>query len=69
MVAKEKFPVLQGTVLTLSCQDGHQMSGDKEVTCIGGTEFNYSKTHSPECGKNLDLVLYFQLGIDIYRFH
>ena len=65
MIANETFPVVPGTVLTLSCKDGHQMSGDKEVTCIGGTEFSYSETNSPDCGKYYDLVLNFQLMISI----
>ena len=68
MIANEMFPVVPGTVLTLSCKDGHQMSGDKEVTCIVGTEY-YSETHSPECGKYYDLVLNFQFVIDICKFH
>lgn len=67
MIANETFPVVPGTVLTLSCKDGHQMSGDKEVTCIVGIEFSYSGTHSPECGKYSDLVLNFQLMIDIQK--
>ena len=70
MVPDKTFPVVHGTVLTLSCKDGHQMNGDKEVTCIVGTEFSYSdETHSPECGKNSDLVFYFQFVINICKFH
>ena len=57
MVPDKTFPVVHGTVLTLSCKDGHQMNGDKEVTCIVGTEFSYSETNSPECGKYYGLVL------------
>ena len=42
------FPVATGTVLSLSCNEGYELSGDKEVTCIQNTEFKF--TEEPACG-------------------
>ena len=42
------FPVATGTVVSLTCNTGYELEGDKEVTCIQNTEFKF--TEEPACG-------------------
>ena len=49
MKADKQFPVSTGTVLTLSCNVGYELKGDKTVTCTKNTEFQFSV--EPACGK------------------
>ena len=49
MGTTEEFPVVAGTVVTLNCNAGYELSGDKEVTCVKDTEFKY--TNEPQCGR------------------
>ena len=37
------------TVVTLGCEAGHLLQGDKGVTCSEGTDFEYSD--EPRCGE------------------
>jgi hypothetical protein len=49
------LPVAAGTVLTLSCiAAGHQVQGDKTVTCKKDDEFTPSA--NPECGEYITKV-------------
>ena len=48
MRADEQFPVSKGVVLSLICDEGHELKGDKEVTCTRNTEFQFSE--EPICG-------------------
>ena len=41
------FPVNSGEVATLTCSTGSVLSGDNAITCLEGTEFNY--TDIPTC--------------------
>ena len=38
-----------GTEVTLNCKDGYEISGDKAVTCVKDTEFEF--TVEPKCGE------------------
>ena len=49
MKADEQFPVSTGTVLSLSCNEGHELKGDKTVTCTRNAEFQF--TVEPYCGE------------------
>ena len=51
MKADKDFPVTVGTTVTLSCNTGYELKGDKTVTCIKETDFTFTK--EPECGKHL----------------
>ena len=48
MVTSRTFPVSAGTVLSLSCNKGYQLSGDQEVTCTKDREFQLKQ--EPICG-------------------
>ena len=52
-VIREKgFPVLFGTKITIKCKDGYsKQSGDTEITCKGGTTFDYSTKLDCKQGK------------------
>ena len=50
MVADSTFPVNTGTVLSLSCKQDYQLTGDKLVTCIQDEEFQPTTT-LPTCGE------------------
>ena len=39
MVADKEFPVFEGTPLLLSCYEGHELRGEKIVTCYENTNF------------------------------
>ena len=49
MKADKQFPVSTGTVLSLSCNEGYELKGDKTVTCTTNTKFQFSV--EPNCGK------------------
>ena len=49
MLADKTFPVTEKTTVTLSCNVGHQLKGDKVVTCTKNEEFQYST--EPICGE------------------
>ena len=49
MKADKAFPVFKGTVLSLSCNVGYELKGDKTVTCTRNTEFQFSV--EPNCGE------------------
>ena len=49
MKADKQFPVSTGTVLSLSCNEGYKLKGDKTVTCTTSTEFQFSV--EPNCGE------------------
>ena len=49
MKADKQFPVSTGTVLSLSCNEGHELRGDKTVTCTTNTKFHFSE--EPYCGE------------------
>ena len=49
MKADKQFRVSTGTVLSLSCNEGYELKGDKTVTCTTSTEFQFSV--EPNCGE------------------
>ena len=49
MVTSSTFPLSAGAVLSLSCNEGYEQSGDKEVTCTKNTEFQFNQ--EPICGE------------------
>ena len=49
MKADPDFPVSTGTVLSLSCNDGYELRGDKTITCTTNTKYHF--TDDPKCGK------------------
>ena len=51
MASDTVFPVEEGTILTVSCNDGYQLGGDNQVTCTKDVEFSY--TNEPKCGKQI----------------
>ncbi|KAL5255495.1 hypothetical protein ACHWQZ_G010913 [Mnemiopsis leidyi] len=51
MKADKNFPVPTGTVLSLSCNDGFELTGDNTVTCTQNTEFQVSVEPNCECPK------------------
>ena len=48
MLTDKTFPVIEKTTVTLSCNVGHQLKGDKVVTCSNNEEFHFST--EPICG-------------------
>ena len=48
--ADQQFPVSTGTVMSLSCNVGHEIRGDATVTCTTNTKFQF--TVEPNCGRN-----------------
>ena len=55
MVAGKSFPVAEGTVVTVSCEEGHQLSGENELTCSVKTDALFDYSDEPQCGEYLDL--------------
>ena len=53
MVAGKSFPVAEGTVVTVSCEEGYQLIGDSEVTCSQETDTLFDHSDEPQCGKCL----------------
>ena len=49
MKTAKAFPVSSGTVLSLSCNVGYELKGDKTVTCTTETKFQFSV--EPNCGE------------------
>ena len=49
MITSSTFPLSAGAVLSLSCNEGYEQSGDKEVTCTKNTEFQFNQ--EPICGE------------------
>ncbi|KAL5247273.1 hypothetical protein ACHWQZ_G019215 [Mnemiopsis leidyi] len=49
IVADQEFPVCEGTVFSLSCNEGHVHKGDKLITCHKNTEFQFSEEPYCEC--------------------
>ena len=49
MKADKQFPVSTGTVLSLRCNVGYELKGDKTVTCTTNTKFQFFV--EPNCGK------------------
>ena len=47
IIADQDFPVVEGTVLSLSCEGGEEVTGDNTVTCVKDTQFNFSE--EPKC--------------------
>ena len=58
MATISKFPVPAGTVVSLSCNVGYELTGDSEVTCIQDTQFQ-STTTLPTCTGNFYLYSAF----------
>ena len=48
MRTNQAFPVIKGTVVSLSCAPGFQLTGDQTVTCSVDTDFQYGT--QPQCG-------------------
>ena len=57
MATDTVFPVEEGTILTVSCNDGYQLGGDNQVTCAETTEFSF--TNEPNCGKQIYTIYTF----------
>ena len=57
MVADKTFPVADGTVVAVSCEEGYQLIGDSEVTCSLETDSLFDYSDEPRCGNYLDLKL------------
>ena len=55
MVTDKSFPVAEGTVMTVSCEDGYQLSGDNELTCSLETDALFDYSDEPRCGEYLNL--------------
>ena len=51
MVADKAFPVTEGTVVTVSCEEGYQLLGDTEVTCSLQTDALFDFSDEPQCGE------------------
>ena len=49
MKTDKQFPVSTGTVLSLSCNDGYELKGDRTVVCTRNTEFQFDV--EPVCGE------------------
>ncbi|XP_063693433.1 uncharacterized protein LOC134825211 isoform X2 [Bolinopsis microptera] len=47
VLSDQDFPIVEGTVLTLSCRGGEEIEGDKTVICVKDTEYQY--TEEPTC--------------------
>ena len=47
MSTDTEFPVNSGDVAIVTCSTGYVLSGDNNITCQEGTEFNY--TDVPTC--------------------
>ena len=47
VLSDQEFPIVEGTVLTLSCRGGEEIEGDKSVTCVKDTEYDLSV--EPKC--------------------
>ena len=45
----ESYPVPTGTVLTLSCSEGFQLSGPETLTCQGGDYYYHDGYQDPGC--------------------
>ena len=45
----ETFPVYYGDVVSVGCNTGHTLSGNRSITCEKGTVFTYSS--EPICMK------------------
>ena len=43
------LPQVAGTVLSVSCNPGYELTGDKEVTCQRLQEFTFDT--EPQCGE------------------
>ena len=67
MRANKAFPVAEGTVVSLSCIPGFQLTGDGTVTCSVGTEYKYSA--QPQCGEFFISVSHFWLGLSPCLMH
>ena len=55
MKADKQFPVSTGTVLSLRCNEGHELRGDTVVTCLKNREFHFSV--EPSCGENITTAI------------
>ena len=55
MVTDKSFPVAEGTVVTVSCEEGYQLSGDNELTCSVKADALFDYSDEPRCGDYLDL--------------
>ena len=51
MAADKSFPVAEGTVVTVSCEEGYQLIGDTEVTCSLQTDTLFDYSDEPRCGE------------------
>ena len=51
MVADKSFSVAEGTIVTVSCEDGYQLIGDTEVTCSLQTDALFDYSDEPRCGQ------------------
>ena len=48
-VVNNTFPVIKGTVVTLTCRPGYQLAGENTVICDKDTQFTYST--EPSCSE------------------
>ena len=52
VITETSFTVLCGTKITVKCKDGYsKQSGDTEITCAGGTSFDYTTKLDCKKGK------------------
>ena len=60
MKTDKQFPVSTGTVLSLSCNEGYELKGDKTVACTTSLKFQFSV--EPNCGEFIWLITcYFSI--------
>jgi hypothetical protein len=51
MTTGAKFPIAPGGLVTVSCNPGHVLTGNKVVTCVKDREFEYEGQLVPTCVK------------------
>ena len=71
MKTDKQFPVSTGAVLSLSCNVGYELRGDKTVICTTNTKFQYSV--EPACGmynyeQNFNLIFSLVLTLTYLRY-
>ena len=47
MISEDKFPVIEGTSVTLHCEEGYRLLGDDVITCQHGTQYYFRQ--EPRC--------------------
>ena len=49
MATTAEFPVAPGTLVTVTCNTGYQLTGEDVLTCVKDTEFQHSGDILPVC--------------------